>query len=486
MRKVVRTCPPDKQLFRMTTLETPRKIGACNVAVWLVLISLFIGTALMKAEESNRSFQQSKVEMTFASSARRIGVNGWLKALYVLHNIGYQSVLSIYDLDGRGNPIGDPKERVKPGHNQLAIAFDPLLAKTYVMAMNGLSVWPTEETGKLGTVDRYAMEPVGVMAFNSEKQKLYVCCDREDTRNLLVYDLGGEGLPRIDDASPRHYQAGLNTVALALDARRNQLYCGNRTAAPNLYVYTLDSSGEPVGQPEAFGVGNNVDSLALDAVRRKLYVASSDCYICDLGDNGRPTRKLVNLGVKDAKALVLDAARGVIYFAENGRLQRLKLDDKGNPEGGVQTVDRLPGIEAICINEAENKLYVLYSVGRKLATYDLPEVPMKLLQVNSGERKVEDTKITIKLQATNPHWVCVSGDLERIGDPIIKLNEWVSVDGVSWSNDGGKTRAQTLNVPAVLKSGPGIKHIKVLFRASSSSDYDGVVQGETLAIELKK
>ena len=415
-----------------------------------------------------------------------VGFDGVQDKLYLLlGNGGYGSAMITYDLDKAGMTIPESKESTKQGHNQLGVSVDNVHNKVYVLTEGKINVFTKNDAGKLSGIGYViSVGKKGALALNSESKKLYVCHDGASTPTLQVYDLDESGVPVREAKSFRSYQAGADSIVLIFDACRKKLYLGNNTDSPNLYVYHIDASGEPHGEPLAFGAGSKINSMSIDSVRRKLYIASSDIYIYDLDEKGQPSGTPYSLGFKDAKALILDAARNCLYFASKGLLQELRLDENGNPKGKPLPYDKL-NVSALLINSNKNKLHVFHNNGRNMFAYDIAEAPLKLLQINSGQDTINDRKITLNLQAPNPHWICVSGDLESIGAPVSKLDEWVSVDGNAWSNDGGKTRAKMLSVPAVLKPGSGKKQIKVLYRGSSSTDYDGLMEGESVTVELK-
>ncbi|MEW6481538.1 MAG: hypothetical protein AB1397_00775 [bacterium] len=339
-----------------------------------------------------------------------------------------QQAIMIISLDEQGMPEGEPfiypteanclsmaiyNDKLYVGNNQDAYLY------IYNLDKNGL-IFGTPTKAVIATEGMGAYS----IALDPERRKLYVG-NMSGGNNLCVYSLDKNGLPI---GEPHLFTASGYTTSIALNPIHNKLYLAGY-GGENPFVCDLKNDGSLSGGGWSFGFGNLTYSLALDIERKRLYLANNsanDLSVVKLLDDGLPsTYTLYSFGGPSI-SLSLDKRKNKLYVGKNqagNNLYVYSLDKFGDIKG-TPTVFKLGGPTfSLCLGE---NLYLgNYSGANNLSILKGDE--MSHLLINQGTNTTSTQDIEISLSSPNPHWIKVSGDIEAIYEPKIKLNQWVAV-----------------------------------------------------------
>jgi len=388
--------------------------------------------------------------------------------------LGGTSAQAIYivSLDELGMPSGEPivyptetnclsmaiyNNRLYVGNNQDAYLY------IYKLDKDGLIIG-TPTKALIATEGQGAY----TIAIDPVRGKLYVG-NMSERNNLCVYSLGKDGLP-ISEA--HFFTASGYTTSIALDPINNKLYLGNY-GGENPFVCALLNDGSLSGSGWSFGFGNLTYSLALDIERKRLYMANNsekDLSVVKLSPDGLPsTYTLYSFGGPSI-SLALDKRNNKLYVGKNSsplNLYVYNLDKLGDIKG-TPTPFQIGG-PTFSLAKGENIYLGNYSGGNSLSILKLEDKDY----ISLGGTYTTSQNIRLKASFSNPHFIKVSGDIEKI-DPVIgKINQWVLTDGGE------------IGVNLVLTKGKGDKKITVFALESAGfGNYTGILKKEEASIFL--
>lgn len=347
--------------------------------------------------------------------------------LYVGNN--QDAYLYIYSLDNDGFIIGTPTKAIvaTSGQGAYSIGIDPARRKLYVGNMSG-------------------------------------------ENNLCVYSLDKNGLPT---SEAHFFTASGYTTSIAIDSINNKLYLAGYSGE-NPFVCALKNDGSLSGGGWSNSFGNLTYSLVLDIERKRLYMANNsgnDLSVVRLLEDGVPSTYTPYAFGGPSISLSLDKRRNKLYVGKNSAGNNLyvyNLNKSGDIEG-TPTAFSLSG-PTFSLSLGENLYLGNYSASNNLSILFDEEMPYLL--INGGTSTTNTQNIEISIFSPNPHWIKVSGDLESIGQPINKLNEWVAVSGCK-------------TIKARLTPKKGNKAIVFYFLESAGfGNYTGVLKKKGVSILL--
>ncbi len=422
--------------------------------------------AVYNLDSEGLPFGKPKIYTGKATGLQLTGIDPVRNKLYLAP---YQQTnnLMIYNLDSKGYPFGEPKifqvgKGASPGPTNLGIDFTNnnlyiLLDAEAGSASTPWYIWPLDSKGDPSVkpieyrgIKKSIFAP---MVLNLRKKALYLGnypgSPFAEPPGVYIYSIDKNGLPRKETIEGIY---DIGTVwGLALDANRNKLYVAARHPEEYLYIYDLDEKGLPKGSPQKYDVPKDAGTIILDPTRNRIYIVAN-------GAGGDPS-DVINpppLGTGKIKTY-------------NNNLYVYDLNKNGYPIGKPSIYSTGNEAYMMVIDPIFNKLY-LSSGGDSLHIFDINQQPLTLFEINNGASLTDSPDITLNLQIINAQWIMFDkeSDLESVGPPFNipsqnQFGQWISTAGI-WSNDGGKTRAQVLNVPARLKQGSGTKKISIRFQ----------------------
>ena len=355
--------------------------------------------------------------------------------------------------------------------------------------------------------------PTNCISLALFSNKLYIGNSQDGY--IYIYQLGKDGLLTGTPTLVAIATEGQGAYSIAIDPERRKLYVGNMSASNNLCVYSLDSSGLPIGAPSFFTASGYTTSLAINPIQNKLYIGSysgDNPFVCWLANDGSLTGRgwKYNSG-NLTYSMALDIEKQRLYLANNnasGNLSVVKLDEEGLPSTYTTYSDGGASI-SLALNKRSKKLYVgknqggnnLYvynldnkgdiqgeptvlslggptfslSIGKRLylANYQdgnnlwTLEIPEAGIQV-SAPATTTTQKVMLKVSSANSHWIKIKGDITQT---------------FGWkASDGG-----AMEIPVYLTKEEGDKKIDIFSLESAGfGNYSGVLRKKSVRINLQK
>lgn len=188
-------------------------------------------------------------------------------------------LLSVYDLDANGEPVGKPRA-YDSGNAQkslLALARHPSRDLLYMTGGGdgAIFTYRLDAQGEpSGQAQRFAVGDKGKhqIAVSTDGKRLYLGTYPDA---LEIVDLDANGLPT---GQPRLFKAGTQDDYLRFEYSPRALFQRHSTFdGPRLSMWPLDEKGDPIGQPQ---LRNDLplSTLTVDVARNQLWLAADSIF----------------------------------------------------------------------------------------------------------------------------------------------------------------------------------------------------------------
>ncbi|MFA5859730.1 MAG: LamG-like jellyroll fold domain-containing protein, partial [Elusimicrobiota bacterium] len=223
----------------------------------------------------------------FPSAVESMAMDYVTRKLYVTarDNSGQiPETLFVYDINPDGALSSQPLQKFQLGVMPSSVIVDSVRNKLYVGEGSGEAgaVYViTLDNGNIKTTDgqpvftRYTVgDFVSSSVLGIVSNRLYVSLKNANGPDVVVCTLDNTGNIISYDNNVAIGTNGNCAESMYLDSIQRKLYVGTNTE-PNLYVYTLDSSGLPTQDtPQSYSLGINTVSMAYDPMKNKLYLGN--------------------------------------------------------------------------------------------------------------------------------------------------------------------------------------------------------------------